>query len=168
MSELVNELLSFSKASLGATADLETVSVAETVHKAVEREAPDASAIHSEIDPKLAVVAQRDYLFRAISNVLRNAIRYAGQAGPIVISAQQTGANIHIKITDEGPGVPPAELTEIMKPFYRPESARQRETGGVGLGLAIVRTCVDACGGTVVCRNRVPRGFEVELLLIAA
>jgi two-component system sensor histidine kinase CpxA len=168
MSGLVNELLSFSKASLGATTDLESVNVAETVRRAVEREAPDGSGIETQIDPRLSVVAQPDYLFRSISNVLRNAIRYAGQAGPIHISAQQEAENIQIKITDEGPGVPAAELEEIMKPFYRPESARQRETGGVGLGLAIVRTCMEACGGKVVCRNRTPKGFEVELSLTAA
>jgi two-component system sensor histidine kinase CpxA len=168
MSGLVNELLSFSKASLGATTDLESVNVAETVRRAVEREAPEGSSIEAKIDPRLAVVAQPDYLFRSISNVLRNAIRYAGQAGPIHISAQQDAENIHITIADEGPGVPAAELEEIMRPFYRPESARQRETGGVGLGLAIVRTCMEACGGKVVCRNRVPKGFEVELSLTAA
>ena len=168
MSGLVNELLSFSKASLGATADLETVNVLEVVRRAIEREAPIDVPVETKIDARLAVVAQPDYLFRSISNVLRNAIRYAGRAGPIVISALPQEENIRIVISDEGPGVRVEELEEILKPFYRPESARQSETGGVGLGLAIVRTCMEACGGKVSCRNRIPKGFEVELLLIAA
>jgi two-component system sensor histidine kinase CpxA len=168
MSALVNELLSFSKASLGARADLETVNVLEVVRRAIEREAPSDLAVETKIDDRLAVVAQPDYLFRSISNVLRNAIRYAGHAGPIVISASPAGENILIVVADEGPGVPMEELDEILKPFYRPESARQSATGGVGLGLAIVRTCMEACGGKVSCRNRAPKGFEVELLLLAA
>ena len=56
---------------------------------------------------------------------------------------------------------------EVFKPFYRPELARQREKGGIGLGLAIVRTCIEACGGTVECHNRSPKGLEVLIRLTA-
>jgi len=163
MSSLVNELLSFSKASLGASAALEPVNLAETVSRAVERERTDGAAIQVDVPASLSVTAQPDYLFRSVSNVLRNAIRYAGADGPIEISARQVETQAVISVADHGPGVPPAELEEILKPFYRPEGARQRETGGVGLGLAIVRSCMEACGGTVTCRNRNPKGFLVEL-----
>jgi two-component system sensor histidine kinase CpxA len=64
--------------------------------------------------------------------------------------------------------VPEQDLEAIFEPFYRLESARERATGGVGLGLAIVRSCIDACQGTVVCRNRKPVGFEVEVCLPTA
>ena len=109
-----------------------------------------------------------DYLFRSLANILRNAIRYAGDAGPIVVSASEKGGVVSIIVADNGPGIPASELEEVFKPFYRPEFARQRETGGVGLGLAIVRTCVEACGGTVKCRNRSPKGLEAEIRLPAA
>jgi two-component system sensor histidine kinase CpxA len=163
MSSLVNELLSFSKASLGASAALEPVDLAETVARAVERERTAEAAIQIDIPASLFVSAQPDYLFRSVSNVLRNAIRYAGAEGPIEISVRPVDGQAVISVADHGPGVPPAELEEILKPFYRPEGARQRETGGVGLGLAIVRSCMEACGGTVSCRNRDPKGFLVEL-----
>jgi two-component system, OmpR family, sensor histidine kinase CpxA len=68
-------------------------------------------------------------------------------------------------VADSGPGLPEAELEQVFTPFYRPDTARTRETGGAGLGLAIVRTCVEACGGTVVCRNRKPAGLEVAIRL---
>ncbi len=165
MSTLLNELLSFSKASLGVTAALQPVSIKESVDRAIEREQMDGITIKTDIPNALIASAQPDYLFRSISNVLRNAIRYAGTQGPIEISARQIDHFAVITVADHGPGVPPAELDEILKPFYRPESARQRETGGVGLGLAIVRTCMEACGGNVVCRNRTPNGFEVDLRL---
>jgi two-component system sensor histidine kinase CpxA len=165
MSTLVNELLSFSKASIGASAAMQSVNISESVQRALERERTDAVTINVDVPASLEATAQPDYVFRSISNVLRNAVRYAGSDGPIQISARQLGSFAIISVADQGPGVEEAELNEILKPFYRPETSRQRETGGVGLGLAIVRTCMEACGGTVTCRNLAPKGFQVDLRL---
>ena len=68
---------------------------------------------------------------------------------------------IAITIRDHGPGVPPDALEKIFEPFYRPEAARQRTTGGAGLGLAIVRRCVEACGGTVTATLATPAGLSI-------
>ncbi len=168
MSGLINELLSFSKAGMNAsTTRLTRINVADTVREVLQREAGAEARIETHIDAQLDVMAQPDYLFRSIANILRNAIRYAGDAGPIVISASDKGGIVSITVVDNGPGIPPTELEEVFKPFYRPEFARQRETGGVGLGLAIVRSCVEACGGTVHCCNHSPKGLEVEIRLSA-
>ena len=169
MSGLINELLSFSKAGMNAsTTPLTRVNVADTVRQVLQREANDEARIETHIDGQLEVMAHPDYLFRSVANIIRNAIRYAGDAGPIVVSASEKGGVVSITVADNGPGIPASELEEVFKPFYRPEFARQRETGGVGLGLAIVRTCVEACGGTVKCRNRSPKGLEAEIRLPAA
>ena len=112
-------------------------------------------------------LGQPDFLFRSLANLVRNAVRYAGHAGPIQVSASSLGHDVSIRVSDQGPGVPDAEIEEIFKPFYRPEFARQRETGGTGLGLAIVKSCIEACGGIVRCRNRSPQGLEVEIRLPA-
>jgi two-component system, OmpR family, sensor histidine kinase CpxA len=111
------------------------------------------------------VLADPDYLFRALSNLLRNAIRYAGSAGPIAISSEEASGEIVITVADRGPGVPEPELDKIFTPFYRQELSRTRETGGAGLGLAIVKSCIESCKGTVCCRNRLPSGLEVEIRL---
>jgi two-component system sensor histidine kinase CpxA len=169
MSGLINELLSFSKAGMNAsTTPLTRVNVADTVRQVLQREAKDEARIDTHIDAQLEVLAHPDYLFRSLANILRNAIRYAGDAGSIVVSAREKGGTVSITVADNGPGIPASELEEVFKPFYRPEFARQRETGGVGLGLAIVKTCVEACGGAVQCRNRLPKGLEVEIRLPAA
>ena len=169
MSGLINELLSFSKAGMNAsTTPLTRVNVADTVRQVLQREANDEARIETHIDGQLEVMAHPDYLFRSVANIIRNAIRYAGDAGPIVVSASEKGGVVSITVADNGPGIPASELEEVFKPFYRPGFARQRETGGVGLGLAIVRTCVEACGGTVKCRNRSPKGLEAEIRLPAA
>ena len=166
MSGLVNELLLFSRTQINTpSAPLTRVNVAETVRRVLEREAGEATHIETHLDEQIEVLSHPEYLFRSLANVLRNAIRYAGGSGPIVISAEEKDGMVHITVSDNGPGIPEAELESVFKPFYRPEYARQRETGGVGLGLAIVRTCIEACGGAAQCRNRSPKGLEVEIKL---
>ena len=169
MSALVNELLSFSKAQINAAGrELERVNIAETVRGVVQREAGGSASIVSRVEEELDVRAYPDYFFRALANVVRNAVRYAGDAGPITISAERNADQVWICVADEGPGLPATELEQVFKPFYRPELVRQRNTGGVGLGLAIVKSSIEACGGVVQCRNRSPRGLEVEIRLAAA
>jgi two-component system, OmpR family, sensor histidine kinase CpxA len=137
------------------------------VQRAVAHQAPGSGSIQVLIPPAFAVSAHEPYLLRAISNLLRNALRYAGEDGPITVEARREGARARITVTDCGPGLPEGSLAEVFEPFYRPESARSRDTGGAGLGLAIVKSCVEACGGSVSCRNREPSGFEVAILLAA-
>ena len=168
MSGLINELLSFSKSQIGSSAkDLTRVNVADTVQSVLERESSPSVVIETQLDANLEVMAQPDFLFRSLANLVRNAVRYAGHAGPIQVSASSVGHDVSIRVSDQGPGVPDAEIEEIFKPFYRPEFARQRETGGTGLGLAIVKSCIEACGGIVRCRNLSPQGLEVEIRLPA-
>ncbi len=169
MSSLVNELLSFSKASLSASSiKLQPVPVRELVEKAAAREATDGTEIQRDVPEDLRAVAEPELLVRALSNLLRNAVRYAGKAGPISVSARRQGDKVCLTIADSGPGVPEAELAQIFDPFYRLDTSRDSATGGVGLGLAIVKTCIESCQGTVICKNRAPSGLEVTLRMAAA
>ncbi len=166
MSGLVNELLSFSKAGMDAgSAELADVPLAPLLERVLAREIPSRNNVQVTVDAQLSVHANEHYLTRALSNLLRNANRYAGDAGPIAVSAVAAGDNVIITVADSGPGVPDEDLASLFNPFYRPESSRSRDTGGVGLGLAIVKSCIDACRGTVTCRNRKPAGLEVEITL---
>ncbi len=167
MSGLVNELLSFSKAGVqGRDIQLRDVPLEALVRGVLAREARESADVVTDIDSRLAVHAEPELLARAIGNIVRNALRYAG--GPIILSALQRGPEILLSITDAGPGVPADAIHRLFDPFYRPEMARTRETGGAGLGLAIVKTCVEACGGTVTARNVAPSGLQVELRLSRA
>lgn len=166
---LVGELLSFSKASFGASAvKLQPVNLAEIAAEAVKRERVEGSEIRMEITDELLVSAEPDLLTRALANVLRNAIRHAGNSGPIVITSARRGEEIAITVADSGPGVPEPELPHIFDAFYRVDASRTRDTGGTGLGLAIVKTCVESCCGAVTARNRIPHGLEVTVTLLAA
>jgi signal transduction histidine kinase len=103
-----------------------------------------------------------DALKRAIRNVLDNAIKY-GKAARVAI--QTTPKTIEIIIDDEGPGIPQQELARVFDPFYRLEESRSRETGGVGLGLAIAQSIVQAHRGELVLGNRPMGGLRAQISL---
>jgi two-component system sensor histidine kinase CpxA len=166
MSALVNELLSFSKASLRQKQlQLEPVDLNEMARKVVAREADDGASVKVEIPEGLKVLAEPELLARSVANLVRNALRYAGDAGPIEIRARPVEQGVELMIADQGRGVPEEALEKIFDPFYRLDASRNRETGGIGLGLAIVKTCVEACQAKVTARNRQPQGLEVCILL---
>lgn len=166
MSSLVNELLSFTKAGLRSKEiELRPIALAEVCARVIAREAQDHTDLVVNVDSGMEVLADPDLLARAIANVVRNAIRYAGKAGPIAIAATARGGEVFLSITDRGPGVPEDALHRILDPFYRPETARTREGGGTGLGLAIVKSCVEACGGSVEVKNVEPSGLEITMRL---
>jgi len=165
ISTLVNELLSFSKASLGAeNVRLQMVLIKPLLEKAVHRERQNepvtiesGEAIQAWADPELIV--------RAVSNLVRNAVCHAAGAGTIHVSARSEGEFTLIRVRDEGKGVPAEDLDKLFDPFFRVDPSRTRTTGGVGLGLSIVKTCIESSGGSVSCHNLEPKGFEVVIWL---
>lgn len=113
----------------------------------------------------LTAQAQSELLARGIANIVRNSINYAGNDGEITISAAQDDKNVTIWIRDNGPGVPEDKLEKIFDPLFRVQDDRSRATGGTGIGLAIVKTCVEACEGKVFAQNIDPHGLDVRLTL---
>ena len=103
-------------------------------------------------------------LRRCLDNLVVNAVRYGQRA---VISLQDTGAAAVIRVRDFGPGIPAAELDKVFEPYYRVDSARNLEQGGVGLGLSIARNIAELHGGTLILRNHPEGGLEAVLTLPA-
>ena len=166
ISNLVNELLSFSKAGLKAKdLVLTPVPLHALLEKVVAREAGESDDVRMEISEDITAKADPELLARALSNLLRNALRYAARCCPVTIRGAAAGENVILTVTDMGPGVPEEALSKLGEPFFRPEAARTREGGGAGLGLAIVRACVEACRGTLTLRNLQPKGFEAGIRL---
>jgi signal transduction histidine kinase len=108
-------------------------------------------------------------LHSAIENVVRNAIRYTRDGSVVEISLSRRnsakGQDAIVQVTDCGPGVPPDALDKMFQPFYRLDDARNRLTGGVGLGLAITERAVRFHGGKVVASNRAEGGLMIEIRL---
>jgi two-component system sensor histidine kinase CpxA len=166
MSNLVNELLSFSRAEISPEkVGRETMELLPIIREAKDRESLPEVEIRVQVPPGLTVCADGKLVTRAVSNLLRNAVRYAGKDGPITVKAWSEKKEAVVRVSDSGPGVDEEILDRLFEPFYRPEPSRNRKSGGAGLGLAIVKTCVDACQGSVAAKNMQPRGFEVSIRL---
>ena len=165
LSRLTDELLQFARADLAdRSAPLERVQLAPVIERIIAKEG-QGHAFSTSVAGNSVVRAYPHLLERALSNVVRNAVKYAGHAGPITIASAVAGEQTVITVADLGPGVEAADIDRIFEPFYRADAARNRKTGGVGLGLAIVRSAIEACGGTVSCANRHPHGLDVRISL---
>ncbi|MDB5973458.1 MAG: sensor histidine kinase [Nevskia sp.] len=169
MSRLLNELLLFSRAGMEAErAPAVALDLYPLLRQVLQREDPQQRVRVDGADG-LRTVARAALLERAIANLVRNALRYAGDSDvPVELTVARDKGFVHILVRDRGPGVPPEALARLGEPFYRPEVSRDRDSGGTGLGLAIVMRCIEACGGSVVLRNREGGGFEAEVRLAAA
>jgi signal transduction histidine kinase len=168
MSNLINELLSFTRAEIGPERlEAKAVPLKPVIGAILEREGAAHVKILNRVPEDISVWAVDSLLRRALSNILRNAVRYAGDAGPIDFTAQREDHKVLIRISDQGPGVPEASIQHLFEPFYRPEAVRSPESGGVGLGLAIVKACVQACKGTVLAENLKPKGFSISIILFS-
>lgn len=100
----------------------------------------------------------------AVENVVRNALRVTPSGTSVEIGAERSAEGIVVSVRDHGPGLPEGELTRIFRPFYRVDTVRDRESGGVGLGLAIAERAVRCHGGTIAARNA-SEGLLVEITL---
>lgn len=120
----------------------------------VSIDAPDA----------LTVACRPVSLRRALTNVVENAVRYDG---PIGITVGTENGFVKVSVIDEGPGIPEEQMEDVFRPFRRLERSRNKETGGVGLGLSVARNIIRAQGGDIVLRNRDTGGLRAEVRLPA-
>ena len=101
-------------------------------------------------------------LKRCLGNLVDNALQYGEHA---TIAVSDSDDELTIRVLDDGPGIPEAELDRVFEPFYRLESSRNRATGGTGLGLSIARDVAQAHGGSLTLTNRSGGGLEAKLIL---
>ncbi len=168
LDQLIDEILLASRLD-AREADMGTVEPIDLLALAVEESARAgaefelADGVDSLLVPGVAKLMRR-----LVRNLLENARRYGGAAGITVIVARE-GALAVLQVCDRGPGVPPDQRERIFEPFYRLPGASERE-GGVGLGLALVKSIAERHGGTVRCDAREGGGacFTVRLPRLAA
>ncbi|MEI7432487.1 MAG: ATP-binding protein, partial [Betaproteobacteria bacterium] len=128
--------------------------------------AEDTAVLGKEItiegSVQLPYTGRLSALRRALQNLIDNAIKYGHSAH---LRIEEDAAELRIVVEDQGKGIPPAELSRVTEPFYRPDASRSRETGGVGLGLSIVKDIALMHGGELLLANRSPSGFSATLVL---
>ena len=101
-----------------------------------EAQSPRIVDVQLKLAPGLQVFADQRLLLRAVENLLRNAVQHA--SGKVSLELSRQAGQISIAVDDDGPGIPEAQRDKVLTPFFRLQADRSRETGGVGLGLAIV------------------------------
>lgn len=153
LSRLLEELQMLAKAEEGrGRYRFEETDAGELLQLVYTSAAPLASS--ARLNFKLAIpeeplplIADRQKLLQAVTNLVNNAIRYTPPEGRVELSAGRLDAGIQISVEDTGPGIPRAEREQVFERFYRLDKARNRQSGGSGLGLAIVREIALAHGG---------------------
>jgi two-component system OmpR family sensor kinase len=170
LDELIGEILSLSRLDDPArTLVAEPVNLEELLETLVEnaRIEADLRSIQLQLNalPGLSVEGDRELLFRAVENVLRNAVRFSPNGTLVEVTAERAADQAVIRIRDHGPGVPQEALARIFEPFFCVAQARDRESGGYGIGLAITARVAALHGGSVRAANAAPSGLALEITL---
>ena len=173
LNELIGRLLEIARLESGEEVQKSAVNLAEMLHEICKDADFEAQSRNCRVKCVIAdaciVMGHARLLHSAIENVVRNATRYTREGTEVEIRLEKAqdakGAEAVVRVADSGPGVPEETLHKLFRPFYRLDDARNRQTGGVGLGLAITDRTVRLHGGRVKAANRPEGGLIVEIRL---
>jgi len=167
--DLIGELLESARLEQGAIAlhlgpvDLEAL--AATALAAVDL---GDRSVRLSVDDGLCIVADERRMLRVLTNLLSNIARYTPPDTAVSVSASETDGGAVIDVSDRGPGVSEDALERLFDPFFRAEGSRNKATGGLGLGLMLVRQIVEAHQGTISAQNRDGGGLAIQIHLPAS
>jgi len=174
LNELIGQLLMLTKlesdSGMTQRTELDIAALIAEVAQDVDFEArsTDRRVVMTPSKP-LVLMGNRELLRQALENLVRNAARYTaeGTAVEISLSRKESGGRgwARIEVRDHGPGVPESELRDIFRPFYRVNDARERQSGGAGVGLAISDRAVRLHGGSLRACNAPGEGLIMEMEL---
>lgn len=161
MRDLISALLESERLGSGHSAlQLRECDLATLVRESVSEE------VALQIEPGLPLLALDTMRIQLLlRNLVGNAQRHNDAAfGPVSVRLSRAGQGIRLVVRDHGPGVPPEALAQLGEPFFRPDAARSRNEGGVGLGLSLCKLVATAHGSRLELRNAHP-GFEAAVTL---
>lgn len=157
---LIGDLLFLARSQNGALPVRRTsLKLAETLRAVV----PAPATL--EISPTLSFTTDRDLLLRLVSNLVSNALRHTPPEGKVAVHATRNGDTLTLTVTDTGAGIAPEHLEKLGQPFYRPDTARTRDDGGIGLGLSLCHAIAAALGGTLTLQSELGKGTTATVTL---
>ena len=165
--KMLNQLLDLSRSTIANQHPIEETDFAFFMEEIIDNasfEARQANVnLKDNIQSDLIIAVQWDSLASAVENILRNAIRYAEQE--IIFSAYAKDNQLIIDISDDGCGVEDEHLDNLFTPFYRVSTSRDRQSGGIGLGLAIAQEAISRHHGIINAKNNDNGGLTVTITL---
>lgn len=170
MNDMIGQLLSLTRLGSG---DIELQSeefdLTELLRKLVQDADFEARARQCKVDFTASGLmlyrGSPELLARAFENVIRNALHYTAEGSRVAVDLRATEQAVVVRIGDQGPGVAEEVLEKLFEPFFRVADARDRQSGGTGIGLAIAERAVRLHGGDIRARNRAEGGLLVEVKL---
>ena len=160
MERMVEGYLAFARGADGEAAQL--VDIAQLLAEATQAAKREGAAIEVNAPADLEIWLKPQAVRRCLANLIDNARRYAKHTK---VSVSREPHALLIAVEDDGPGIPKAEREAVFRPFYRLEHSRNKDTGGVGLGLAIARDAIRSHGGDVTLQDAVGGGLRVVVRL---
>jgi signal transduction histidine kinase len=146
----------------GASEPRKQVDLAALLRGVIDEMSGAGLAVRMGVAAPVLYECQPLSLRRAVRNLLDNAVKYGKSASVQLYVAPRS---IEIYVDDDGPGIPADELARVLEPYYRIEESRNRDTGGIGLGLTIALAIAQAHGGTVTLANRLHGGLRATIAL---
>ncbi len=175
LGRLVDDLFLLSTTeSGGLRLTIREVNVAEILEEVTASFQPLARrqghiTIVSDVEPDLPLArGDRERIVQVLGNLVRNALRFTSEGGLVSLRAGRQDGGVCVTVEDTGSGIAPDQLERIFERFYRGDDARDRASGGAGLGLAIVRELVEAMGGTVAAESVAGQGSRFSFTLLEA
>ena len=173
LDDLVGQSLTLSRLDAGADYPMDDYidmsTLLEDIIKDCDFEASDQEKrVTLTFDQSWTIKANAELLRRALENVVRNAIHYTNEKSTVEVTLEKNPNNpgeFLISVCDQGPGVPNDKLSDLFDPFVRLSSARDRDSGGYGLGLAIAKRAIQFHDGKIKARNRSTQGLCIEISL---
>jgi two-component system phosphate regulon sensor histidine kinase PhoR len=167
---LVEDLMVLAQLESEPPVEKKTISVGDLIKEQIasRRRSLAEKSLQVEVNCTTGeILADRDRLARALSNLLDNAIHYNKIGGQIQISSRQEGGTFVVDIKDTGSGIPQSDLVRVFERFYRVEKSRTRDSGGTGLGLAIAKHAVESQGGSISVESKLGSGSTFTITLPA-
>ncbi len=167
LAALIDEILELSKLESGrAKQELNYLDIGPVLKRALDILSEKVSQKNIKVwikDEGCRMYGMEDYIYRAVLNLLDNAVNYTEPGGEIKINCRSDNSGSTIEISDTGIGIPKESLSRIFERFYRVDKGRSRELGGTGLGLSIVKHVMELHGGSVSVKSELGKGSVFTL-----
>ncbi|MDR5837131.1 ATP-binding protein [Caballeronia sp. LZ034LL] len=161
MQTMVSSALAFLTTDTSAE-KMEWLDLGALLETLCDEYAESGAVIRYENPERIPFFCRPDAFQRVLTNLIENAIHFGTL---VVVVASVRGGEVVIDVSDDGPGIPPERLGDVIEPFVRLDPARAKRPGSVGLGLSIVDEIVRAHGGTLTLSNRAPTGLLARVCL---